>query len=81
MGENLFQSVKDADGQSISDMLAEFGIRHEPGPNGKRYLFTDRGCIGQADAGEAINLVAVITTVQIEGMKAGAEQLPERLAQ
>jgi hypothetical protein len=60
MAENLFASVKAADGESISDMLAAYGVRHEPGPNGKRYLFTERGCIGQADAQEAVNLLGLL---------------------
>jgi len=35
--------------RSLTEVLAEFGVRHEPAGNGSRYLFTEDGCIGTAD--------------------------------
>lgn len=60
----LFETVKDREGESISDMLLKFGVTHQPGSNGRRYLYAGGECIGLADAQEAVNLLSLLVMVK-----------------
>ena len=56
--------ASDTDTRSISDRLAAFGITHQPGEHGRRYLSSPHGSLGLADAQEACNLLALLESRQ-----------------
>jgi hypothetical protein len=48
---------------SISELLAAYGITHEPGEHMRRYLRFNGNCIGMASAQEAVSLLAALEAI------------------
>lgn len=55
-------SAPDNSDSSISERLARFGVTHEEGPGGRRYLWFRGRCIGLADSSEAVALLEALAS-------------------
>ena len=49
-----------SDERSVSDRLAEHGVAHEPGGNGRRHISYSGKPLGLMSAEEAVNLLSIL---------------------